>query len=175
MNVLQPSHLIMFSTNIMVVTGLSVTIRVSTKLRNIQSRLNMSTNYRNTAVYSIALGAFCLSLHALAEPDCNDDSLKALDRLKLRLETSVSLSAEELRCIAIKKSIERYRSEDATYYDQQSNDANFRNGREDPASQQTTTTLNSNISVATYKTEDEKPKSQPLITVKGYKSVVREP
>ena len=135
----------------------------------------MSTNYRNTAIYSLALGLFCFSLDALADPSCNDDSLKALDRLKLRLETNVSLSAEELRCIAIKKSIERYRSDDVTYYDQQSNDAIFRNGQEAAESQQITTYRNGNISVSTYKTEDEKPKSQPLITVKGYKSVVREP
>jgi hypothetical protein len=135
----------------------------------------MSTYHRNGAVHSVILGLYFSSLNALADPNCHDDSLKALDRLKLRLETNVSLSAEELRCIAIKKSIERYRSDDVTYYDQQSNDAIFRNGREAAESQQTTTTLNSNISVATYKTEDEKPKPQPLITVKGYKSVVREP
>lgn len=135
----------------------------------------MSTNHRNAAVHSVMLGLYFASLHALADPSCDDDSLKALDRLKLQLETNTSLTAEELRCRAIKSSIERYQSDDATYFDQLGDDAIFRDGRETAESQQVTTHLNDNISVSTYKTKDSKPKPQPLITLKGYKSVVREP
>ena len=135
----------------------------------------MSTNHRNAAVHSVILGLYFVSLHALADPSCDDDSLKALDRLKLRLETNTSLSAEELRCRAIKSSIERYQSDDATYYDQLSDDAVFRDAQQTAESQRKTTYVNGNISVSTYQGKDAKPKPQPLMTVKGYKSVVREP
>ena len=135
----------------------------------------MSTNHKNTTVPCVILGLYFVSLHALADSSCDDGSLKALDRLKLRLETNESLSAAELRCRAIKSSIERYQAEDATYYDQRSDDVAFRNGRATAENQQITTYVSDNISVSTYKSKDAKPKSQPLITVKGYKSVVREP
>lgn len=135
----------------------------------------MSTYDRNAAVYAVILGLYFASLPALADPSCYDGSLKALDRLKLRLETNISLSAEELRCRAIKGSAERYQSEDEKYHDQRSDDKVFRDSQEITESQRITTYVDGNISVSTYQSKDAKPKSQPLKTVKGYKSVVREP
>ena len=132
------------------------------------------TTLQRAARASVAL---LLSAQVYSDEKCTDASLKALDRLKLKIETGTSYSSTELKCLKLERLRNQYRSNDRSYFETSADDQAYRSDlslrisaeqRLDHANSATP------LSIGIFRTQEDKPTPQPLDTLDGYESIREE-
>ena len=124
-----------------------------------------------------AITAILLSAQIFSDEKCTDVSLKALDRLKLKIETGTTYSFRELKCQKLEKLKNQYRSHDRSYFETGTHDQIYRNdlslkinSEQDLEHPNSATPLSASI----FRTQEDKPTPQPLNTVNGYETIREE-
>ena len=132
------------------------------------------TTLQRAACASVAL---LLSAQVYSDEKCTDASLKALDRLKLKIETGTSYSSTELKCQKLERLRNQYRSNDRSYFETGTHDQIYRNdlslkinSEQDLEHPNSATSLSASI----FRTQEDKPTPQPLNTVNGYETIREE-
>ena len=118
-----------------------------------------------------------LSPSGFADIECTDNSLRALDRIKLKIDTGNSFSAMELECQQRRKVEIRYQTKDLSYFKTNTVDKVFRDAISEEQVIFTGSMLepaSKTLPVAMFKTQQDKAKPQPIETLKGFESVAGE-
>ena len=129
------------------------------------------TVIQQAACASVAL---LLSVQIYSDERCTDDSLKALDRIKLKIETGTSYSSREVKCQKLERLKNQYRSNDRSYFETSEIDQIYRSDLSVQINtEQRLENANSatSLSIGIFRTQEDKPTPQPLETLNGYESI----
>jgi hypothetical protein len=137
------------------------------------------TNSKPLQSSPLIWGAFIilLSPSGFADIECTDNSLRALDRFKLKIDTGNSSSAMELECQQRRKVEIRYQTKDLSYFKTNTVDKVFRDAISEEQVIFTGSMLepaSKTLPVAMFKTQQDKAKPQPIETLKGFESLTGE-